>query len=402
MVEIRKENGEQIIRTRVQAVRESYFTFRGKDSSIADDFRLHRWEDMELNEYLYSGGEVVKLWLYPRGPDSGFKVYPGSGKRRTYFDTTANSHALGEPAWIVRELAANETPAPNGLPTFPIYYENDDDATRRTGKDSRLVFTAPNDGNYLIRVRDARRLQGDDYAYTLSVRRRLLDYTISSPTKAIEIVPGAGGEFSINVDRIDDFEGAVDLRIEGLPQGVVVSQPLSIEAGQAMALGTIFVPKDLTDVPEKFEIEVFANAMIEGQPVERKLAAAIPVTLSKKPNVLARFAKSKDEHSDEVTELVIRPGETISTFVVVERGKEMGDIPFGKDDSGRNLPHGVFVSNIGLSGLVVKPGENSREVFITAAPGVQPTTRPFHLKSTLKGTPTTSPILLRVESPSSR
>jgi len=399
MIEIRDAEGKSIVRTRLQALRESYFTFRGKNSSNSDDFRVHRWEDMELNEFLYSGGEVVKLWLYPRGPDSGFKVYPGSGKRRTYFDTTANSHALGEPAWIVHELAANEAPAPNGLPTFPIYFENDDDATRRTEKDSRLIFTAPKDGRYFIRLRDVRQLQGEAYAYKLSVRRQMFDYTISSPTKAIDIVPGAGGEFSVNVERIDDFEGPVQLTIEGLPEGISVSQPLNIEAGQAMALGTIFIPKDLNKVPEKFEFEILATAQIEGQSVERKLEAGIQVTLSNKPNVLTRFAKSKDEQSDDVTELVIRPGETISTFIVVERGKEMGDIPFGKEDSGRNLPHGVFVSNIGLSGLVIKPGENSREVFITAAPGVQPTTRPFHLKTTLKGTPTTNPILLRVEAP---
>ncbi len=399
MIEIRDSAGEPIVRTRLQAVRESYFTFRGKDSSTSDDFRVHRWEDMELNEFLYSGGEVVKLWLYPRGPDSGFKVYPGSGKRRTYFDTTANSHALGEPAWIVRELAGNESPSPNGLPTFPVYFENDDDATRRVGKDSRLIFTAPEDGRYFIRLRDSRQLQNDTYSYKLSVRRRMFDYTISSPTKNIDIVPGAGGEFSVNVERTDDFEGPVELRIEGLPANVVASQPLNIEAGQELALGSIFVAKDANDVPESFTIEIIATAQIEGQSVERKLPASIPVKLSKKPNVLARFAKSKDEHSDDVTELVIRPGETISTFVLVERGEEKGDIPFGKDDSGRNLPHGVFVSNIGLSGLVVKPGENSREVFITASPGVQPTTRPFHLKTTLKGMPTTRPILLRVETP---
>ena len=37
----------------------------------AADFRLFNWEEMHLNEYLYANGEVVKLWLYPRGPDSG-------------------------------------------------------------------------------------------------------------------------------------------------------------------------------------------------------------------------------------------------------------------------------------------------------------------------------------------
>ncbi len=82
-IEIFDEYGKNVVQTRLQALRESYFTFRGKDSNTSDDFRVHNWEDMELNEYLYAGGEVVKLWLYPRGPDSGFKVYPGQGSRYT-------------------------------------------------------------------------------------------------------------------------------------------------------------------------------------------------------------------------------------------------------------------------------------------------------------------------------
>ncbi|MEY4568357.1 MAG: hypothetical protein RLY14_3327, partial [Planctomycetota bacterium] len=94
-IDILSAEGSPVLRVNLQAVRESYFTFRGKDSTTVDDFRLHKWQEMELNEYLYSDGEVVKLWLYPRGPDSGFKVYPGYGSRYTYFDTTATAHALG-------------------------------------------------------------------------------------------------------------------------------------------------------------------------------------------------------------------------------------------------------------------------------------------------------------------
>ena len=154
----------------VAPFRETYFTFRGKDSTNSDDFRLHRWEDMELNELLYAGGEVVKLWLYPRGPDSGFKVFPGAGSRFTYFDTTATTHALNEPAWIVRELADDELAVPNGLPVFPIYYTNDDEASRQLGKDSQITFAAKSDGRYLIRVRDARGQSGDNYKYKLSLR----------------------------------------------------------------------------------------------------------------------------------------------------------------------------------------------------------------------------------------
>ena len=112
-------NREPVERVRLQAVRESWLTFRGKDSTTSGDFRVHNWRLMELNELLYVNGEVVKLWLYPRGPDSGFIVYPGSGSRRTYFDTTAVAHPLGQPCYTVEPLPPGASPVQNGLPVFP-------------------------------------------------------------------------------------------------------------------------------------------------------------------------------------------------------------------------------------------------------------------------------------------
>ncbi len=67
-VEILDSQGRRVPRVLLQAVRDSYFTFRGKNDSETDDFRLFNWAEMHLNEYLYAGGEVVKFWLYPRGP----------------------------------------------------------------------------------------------------------------------------------------------------------------------------------------------------------------------------------------------------------------------------------------------------------------------------------------------
>ena len=76
-IEVLDATGRSIPRVVLQALRPSYFTFRGHVSMELADFRLHKWQDMELNEYLYANGEVSKLWMYPRGPDSGFLVYPG-------------------------------------------------------------------------------------------------------------------------------------------------------------------------------------------------------------------------------------------------------------------------------------------------------------------------------------
>ncbi|MCA9055127.1 MAG: hypothetical protein KDA75_14900, partial [Planctomycetaceae bacterium] len=104
-VEVLDSDGRPVERVLLQAVRDSYFTFRGKNADEIGDFRLFNWEEMELNEYLYADGEVVKLFMYPRGPDSGFNVYPGTGKRWGYFDTTPLAHALGAPCYVVEPHA---------------------------------------------------------------------------------------------------------------------------------------------------------------------------------------------------------------------------------------------------------------------------------------------------------
>lgn len=401
LIDVLDEQGKPILRTRLQAIRESYFTFRGKDSNIADDFRLHRWEDMELNEYLYAAGEVVKLWLYPRGPDSGFKVYPGEKSRYTFFDTTATTHALNEPAWIVRELASNEESIPNGLPVFDIFYSNDDESTRRLGRDSQLTFTAPKDGRYLIRVRDSRGLYGDSYAYKLSIAARNPRFSIATETKDITLRPGSGTEFAITAERWDGLDGKIDLQLEGLPEGVECTKELSIEPGQIRAVGTLVLPSSIPDsTPKEFAFVVKPHASFANGHVIESPAVEIKAKISDKPAMQFKLvASNASNDSEQVQQISIVPGTTISLKLVIERGDLKGDISFGRDDSGRNLPHGVFIDNIGLNGLLIPAGQSTREVFITAAPVAKAQTREFHIKASVDGNPTTRPIAIRVEHP---
>lgn len=402
LIDILDEKGEPIVRTRLQALRESYFTFRGKDSSIADDFRLHRWEDMELNELLYASGEVVKLWHYPRGPDSGFKVYPGFGKRFTYFDTTATTHALNEPVWIVRELAENEPTIPNGLPVFPIYYSNDDDSNRINGTDSQVTFTAKKDGRYLIRVRDTRGQSGDDYKYKLSIQRPNPRFEFRIEQKEISLRPNVGTEFSVVVDRFDGCDGDIVVNVEGVPEGIQVTKPLIIAAGQHRAIGSLQSPLDLTAFPKEFPVQLTCQSQLNGQSIEAGGRKELVVKINEKPTMpLKVVGMQQGPDSPAITELVIHPGQTISAKLVIERGENKGDIAFGGDDSGRNLPHGCYVDNIGLSGLLIPAGQSVREVFITAAPWVKEQSRPFHLRATVDGNPTTLPMQIRVVAKSS-
>lgn len=402
-IDILHEDGSPVLRVNLQAVRESYYTFRGKDSISIDDFRLHKWQEMELNEFLYSDGEVVKLWLYPRGPDSGFKVYPGYGSRYTYFDTTPTAHALGAPAYIVRPLLPGQTPSPNGLPTFPIYFENDDDSRRELGSDSRLTFVAPADGNYILRIRDSRGFGGNEHQYELTMRPARPRFEVVLDGGDLTIPVGRGREFGVTAQRFDDFEGPIDIEINGLPEGFVVTKPLTIEAGQNKATATIYAQANamLPEEPKPLELGLKASAAIGGAKQEIEVAGKLKLKLAgadAKPEV-AIFVEplSGSSPTSGEFEIVVAPGTTTSAKLRIERYENGGPISFGNDDSGRNLPHGVFIDNIGLNGLLIPEGQTEREFFITVAPWVEPQTRYFHLRSQSAGNPTSIPIRVRIE-----
>lgn len=402
-VDVLNEFGEPVVRCRLQALRATYFTFRGKDSATSDDFRLHRWEDMELDEYLYSNGEVNRLWLYPRGPDSGFKVYPGFGSRYTYFGTTALSHALGEPAYIVRELAPQEQPLPNGLPVFTIYYENDDDSLRRSGKNARLTFVAPQDGDYFVRLRDARGFESEQFSYRLTLRRPAPDFEVKLSAKPMKMPVGSGRELKVEAKRLDGFDGPISIAIQNLPDHLQATNPIIIEAGQQTALGTIFAQDagqgTSAEETKPLEFSLTASATINGQAIVRELPDKLTVELTESREEISLELVSV-QTGEPIEEIEIQPGQTVSAKLIVNRNGEKRRIGFGKEDAGRNLPHGAFVDNIGLNGLLIPEQQTEREFFITAAPKVKPGRRQFHLRSDTKNNPTSRPIWLNVVSPS--
>ncbi|MCA9069821.1 MAG: WD40 repeat domain-containing protein, partial [Planctomycetaceae bacterium] len=139
-IDVLHPDGTPVERLLLRAVRDSYITFRPIDST-QDQVRVKNWEEMQLNQFLYMGGEVTKLFRMPQGPDSGFQFYKSRGKRRLYFDSSATIHALGDPVYIVEPYVAGSELIDNGLPVFPVYFSNDDDAERKLGTDSLLTFT---------------------------------------------------------------------------------------------------------------------------------------------------------------------------------------------------------------------------------------------------------------------
>jgi WD40 repeat protein len=403
-VEILDDQGHRIERVRLQAVRDSYFSFRGKDDSSPNDFRLFRQDEMHLNEYLYANGEVVKLWLYPRGPDSGFVVYPGAGKRWGYLDTTPLTHALGEPCYVVQPHPPGADLIPNGLPVFPLYFDNDDESHRELGKDSKLYFTAPADGQYLVKIKDVRGLEGSDFSYTMTIRPTRPDFQVSLQAAKPTIGAGGSQEFKVTARRIDGFEGPIRVEIDGLPPGFSATTPLVIEAGQVDALGVVAARLDARPpTPDQAKAtKVTASATIWGREVSHPVNPLVEIKLAEKPPLKLQILAAEDGarpipgSPDGPLEFEIHPGQTIMLKVRVERNGQKGQVSLGNEGAGRNLPFGVIVDNIGLNGLLITEAQDERTFFLTADRSVPPQTRPFHLNTAAGGGQSSHPVILHV------
>jgi hypothetical protein len=403
-IEVLDAQGRPVPRVLLQAVRDSYFTFRGKSDSETDDFRVFNWDEMHINDYLYAKGEVVKFWLFPRGPDSGFVAYPGQGKRWGYFDTTPLAHALGEPCYVVEPHPPGTKLVANGLPVFTLYHENDDDAHRELGTDSRLFFTAPADGEYLVKVKDVRGFHGPEFRYTLTVRPRRPDFTVALGGVNPTVGAGSAREFTVSAQRIDGFEGPIRVDIAGVPPGFRTTAPLVIEAGQLQALGLIEAEAGAAPPPASVAtaIRVTATARIGDHEVTHAVNNLGTIQLAPAPKLRVTIGPApggpqpSNATGEGTPEFVIEPGQTITLTVRVERDGDQGQVPLGKEGAGRNLPFGVFVDNIGLNGLLVLENQRERVFFITADASTPEQVRPFHLTTKAFGGISSRPVNLRV------
>lgn len=404
IVDVFDLDGNPIERVLLQAVRDSYFTFRGKNGNEVGDFRVFNWEEMELNEYLYSNGEVVKLWLAPRGPDSGYLVYPGEGSRYGYFDTTPVSHALGEVCYIVEPYAPGSEITPNGLPVFKLYYQNDDESHRERGADSKLTFTAPKDGEYLVRIRDVRGFESDKHAYQLTVRPQQPDFQVTLQNRDLTVNAGSAKEFKVTAKRQDDYDGPIRVDITGLPPGFSSTSPITIQAGQNSAFGVIMVSADApVPTPENAKTaKLTATAVINGQEVTHEVGDFGEFKRGDAPKLTIKIvaaeggAKVTDPGDGSPLQVEIEPAQTIMLKVLAQRNGYEGNVPFGNETSGRNLPHGLIVGNIGLNGLLILEKQTERNFFISATDWVPEQERLFHLKTDVEGGQATAPVLIRV------
>jgi hypothetical protein len=171
--------------------------------------------------------------------------------------------------------------------------ENDDDNTTDPGyesfhdfrtTDSKLLFRAPADGEYLVRVTDRTGASGARAVYRLTVFPATPDFHVRHFPDAVPIWgPGSTAALAVRVDRIADMKDDIELSVEGLPAGWTGSRNLSLGTTpqrpyatyQAKLFLTITAPADATPgttVP----FRVVGRAKVGDQIIER---ISYPLTL---------------------------------------------------------------------------------------------------------------------------
>ncbi|HEX3149921.1 MAG TPA: WD40 repeat domain-containing protein, partial [Gemmataceae bacterium] len=385
VIDVLDEAGQPVERATLRCTTRTFIVFRDHDSA-GGGIRIENWNDLAMNDFVYVGNELLKIDQLPLNPDADCSFATVNGQRVGFLDTTPTHHPLGAPMYKVEIHLPGSSFPPNGLPVYHLNYRNDDGGPGY-GKDSRLYFDAPADGTYIVRVGDSRNMGGPEFGYRLTVRQPRPDFTVSFNPTVPSVWKGGAIPIGVTVNRIDGYDGLVQLKLENLPPGFEAPATF-IEAGQQSTTFALFAIPMAVDPPATTApLKLVARAMIDGKEIVREALGGLPKVVP--PGDLITTAA--------VGEVAIRPGSEARLKVKIERRNDFkGRVPLEV----RGLPHGVRVLDVGLNGILITERDSEREIAIYAEPWVKPADHPFVVLSKREGKNTehaAKSVLLRVE-----
>lgn len=361
-IEILDAAGRPLPLATLRGVARTYIAFRDQDSA-STGIRLETWSELAINDYLLAGGEVLRIKALPKNPDDDCQFFSAGGRRLGYLGTTPAHHPMGLPMYKVQVHPPRSTFPPNGLPVVTLHHRNDDGGGPGYDKDSRLFFDPPADGDYQVRVGDARGQGGQDYAYRLTIRSPRPSFTVRFNPTSPTVSKGDGVAINVTAERMDGFEDPIELRLANLPPGFtapVSSIPVD-ENGTSLTMFADALATVPTGAPP---LKLVARAVIGGKEIVQEVTGGSPKLVE--PGNLRT--------TTDLSEVTVRPGgETRLTVSVERRNGFKGRVPLEV----RGLPHGVRVLDIGLNGILITPMDSSRTVVIYAEPWVKPTVQPL-------------------------
>jgi hypothetical protein len=362
VIELLDAAGRPLPRATLRCQAKTYVAFRDHDSS-GGGIRIETWNEFAVNDWVLLGQELLRINALPRNPDDDCQFFADQGQRLGYLGTTPTHHPMGEPLYKVTLHPPGTTFPPNGLPVVTLYYRNDDGGPG-FGKDSRLVFDPPADGDYQVRVSDARSQGSSLHAYRLTIRPPRPRFAVHFQPTTPTVWKGGGVPMTVTADRIDEYDDAIAVHLENLPPGL--SAPAAIiPAGEKSASFALFAePTAATPPAGTPPLKLVARAMVQGKPVVQEVLGGVP-KVAEPGDIVTKTEQSA---------VTVRPGSQVVVTVKVERRNGFtGRIPIDV----RGLPHGVRVLDVGLNGILIVPESTTRTFVIFAEPWVAPMEQPF-------------------------
>jgi hypothetical protein len=389
VIEVLDSQGRPIPRAIVRCLNETSLTLADRDSRTRG-YRLVSRTGFHDNDYLMVGEELDQIQFIPDQPDADILLKGYGDQRVALLGTSPQAHYVTEPAYRAEILPPGAKFPPNGLPVFRIAYRNDDGGPG-FGSDSRLDFVAPQDGEYILHIKDVRGLQGPDFAYQLIVRNAAPDFTLTASTENPNIPRGGRLPVEVIANRMLGYHGPIEVKVTGLPKWIT-AQPTTIPAGQDSATLILQSSSNAPSWENAVPFKIEGRAWVGGHQLVRIADPDTPIrvaALMPAPDLLI---------AAEPREITLRPGQTTTVTLSVSRENGFkGRVPCQID----NLPPGVRVVNIGLNGILVHSNETMHKFTLRAEDWAQPVKQPIYAVGEVESNSPTlhasAPILLKVE-----
>ncbi len=361
VIEILDKAGDPVPRAVLRSLAKTNVTFRDHDSAQGN-IRIETWNDLSINDYLFVGNELMKIQALPTHPDADCNFFATQGQRIGYLDTTPTHHANGLPMYKVRVHPPGTRFPPNGFPVFTLFYRNDDGGPG-FGRDSRILFDPPADGEYKVRISDARGMGGVTFGYRLTVRPPRPSFNIRFAPAMPTVSNFASVPLAITAERIDGFDGPIHVRFADLPPGIA-APATTIEAGTYATAVALTAKVNAPEPRPKTPMRIVGEAVINGKKVVSEAVIPGPKVIT--PGDIRTWT--------DVAEVMLQPGKQAKLTVHIERAKGFtGRVPLEV----RGMPHGVRVLDIGLNGILVNENETRRTVTFYAEPWIEAQDHPI-------------------------
>lgn len=295
--------------------------------------------------------------------NDGVHYYSFDAKKGDAFLFEVTAHRLGLPLDCVLEVFDSKG---------KLLKESDD---YLQSKDSKFYWNAAADGQFFLAIRDLHGRGGERFLYHLSAERSGPDFELSGEYYYAQLAPGTNMIWFAKLNRINAFNGPVEIIVEGLPEGVT-AEPLTIPEG--MMHGAIVLKCAQDAEISASLVRVYGRATVSGSDgKERELIRYGRVTCEQQSSgggqarwpirtQIVGVTKPLDLLKVEATpgELTLKPGEKQELKVRIERQDGFTDpvtlamsFDYFSSKFGEQLPPGVSVakaSKLRLAGKVLE------------------------------------------------